>query len=271
MCSPVRRRVRRQDAARFAGPVLILFSLSLLSCGVPLAASELTATAEVGAFTRETAGVTEASSRAAGSPDPKAGPDPRLGTTPASTIAPLSTTSPQPSATGASPTPTPSPSASASPQAGAVVTPAAGGTPDPAAAPVPTSTPATDPSAAFLSLLNAYRAAIGRPPLAVNISLSAAAIAYAQYEGRTNSFGHTGIDGSVAETRIARSGYPGRFRGEALAAGQASADAALKTWINSPSHNAIIASADAVEVGIGYAYIPGSSYGHYWVLVTGIP
>jgi hypothetical protein len=75
MCSPVRRRVRRQDAARFAGPVLILFGLSILSCGVPLAASELTATAEVGVYTRETAGITEASSRAAGSPDPKAAPD----------------------------------------------------------------------------------------------------------------------------------------------------------------------------------------------------
>jgi uncharacterized protein YkwD len=66
-------------------------------------------------------------------------------------------------------------------------------------------------------------------------------------------------------------GYAGRFRGEALAAGQASADAALKTWINSPAHNAIISSADAVEVGIGYGYIPGSYYGHYWVLVTGVP
>lgn len=270
MCIPVRRRVRRLHGARFAGLVLI-FSLSLLSCGVPLAASELTATAEVGAFAGVSVGATEASSRAAGSPDPKAPPGPQSAGTPASTIAPLSTTSPQPSATGISGTPTPSPSAAAAAQASAVVTPAAGGTPDPAAAPVATSTPATDPSAAFLSLLNAYRTAIGRQPLAVNITLSAAATAYAQYEGRTNSFGHTGIDGSVAETRIAKMGYAGRFRGEALAAGQASADAALKTWINSPAHNAIISSADAVEVGIGYGYIPGSYYGHYWVLVTGVP
>lgn len=271
MCIPVRRRGRRQKAARLVGPVLVLLSLGLLSCGVPLAASELTATAEVGAATGVTAGATEASSRAAGSPDPKSAPGPLSVSTPASTIAPLSTTSPQPSPTAIGPTPTPSPSTPASPQAGTAGLAAAGGTPDPAEAPSATSTPATDPSAAFLSLLNAYRTAIGRPPLAVNISLSAAAIAYAQYEGRTNSFGHTGTDGSVAETRIARAGYPGRFRGEALAAGQASADAALKTWINSPSHNAIISSADAVEVGIGYAYIPGSAYGHYWVLVTGMP
>jgi uncharacterized protein YkwD len=70
---------------------------------------------------------------------------------------------------------------------------------------------------------------------------------------------------------VRASSYRGSFKGEALAAGQANAQAAISTWLNSSAHAAIVLSPDAVDVGIGYYYGPGSYYGHYWVLVTGIP
>jgi uncharacterized protein YkwD len=89
--------------------------------------------------------------------------------------------------------------------------------------------------------------------------------------GRSNSFGHTGPDGSSAESRLAAAGYRGRFKGEAIAAGQPSAEAVVTGWINSPGHRAILLEPTAVEIGIGYAFATGSSYGHYWVLNTGIP
>lgn len=173
-----------------------------------------------------------------------------------------------------SPIATPSPAVTPSPLPSGTVSPVVSGTPGtPVATPTsgPTSTPATDPGAAALAVINSYRAANGRAPLVANGALTAAATAYAQLMARTNYFGHTGPDGSVAETRIAAAGYKGHFKGEALAAGQTSADSAAKTWIASPAHNAIISDPDAKEVGVGYAYASTSYYGHYWVLVTGVP
>jgi uncharacterized protein YkwD len=125
--------------------------------------------------------------------------------------------------------------------------------------------------ATALKLVNEFRQANGRSPLSANAALAGAAGAYAQFMGRTNTFGHTGSDGSTAESRIAAAGYRGRFKGEAIAAGQVSAENVVTGWINSPGHRAILLEATAVEVGIGYAIVPGSSYGHYWVLNTGIP
>ncbi|HLF76777.1 MAG TPA: CAP domain-containing protein [Dehalococcoidia bacterium] len=279
--------------ARFVAPGLLLLNLSLLGCGVPLAAAELTATAEVGAAIGS---VTEVSSRAAGANplDPQATAGVSSNPAPLSTIGLLSTpqgaTSPtvSPARTaGASPgagtaTVTRTPAVTPSPSAGATATtatPATASTVSALAASTaiadlaagPTATPSTNPAAAALKLLNDYRASSGRGQLVVNPSLAASATAYAQLMARTNYFGHTGPDGSIAETRMAAAGYRGRFKGEALAAGQASADAAVRNWITSPSHASIILDPAAVEVGIGYAFGAGSSYGHYWVLVTGVP
>jgi uncharacterized protein YkwD len=276
-------------AARFIGPALLLINLSLLGCGVPLAAAELTATAEVSVATGS---VTEVSSRAAGTNplDPQASTG--LPTTPTtlSTIATLGTSSPptpssgtavaspgtgtvtvtrtpastpKPAASGTPVTATPSPAATAAPPGvtTALVDLAAG----------PTAIPSTNPASAAVKLLNDYRASSGRSQLVVNANLAASATSYAQLMARTNYFGHTGPDGSVAETRMAAAGYRGRFKGEALAAGQASADAAVRNWLTSAAHASIVLDPNAIEIGIGYAFGAGSSYGHYWVLVTGAP
>jgi uncharacterized protein YkwD len=89
--------------------------------------------------------------------------------------------------------------------------------------------------------------------------------------GDKNYFAHDGLDGTTPSSRVASAGYKGRFKGEALAAGQASADGALNTWLGSPAHAAILLDSSAVDVGIGYYNKPGSSYSYYWVLVTGVP
>jgi uncharacterized protein YkwD len=86
-----------------------------------------------------------------------------------------------------------------------------------------------------------------------------------------NFFAHDGLDGSTPASRLTASGYAGSFRGEALAAGQTSGQSTVLTWMNSPAHAAIVLDPTAVEVGIGYFYLPGSFYGHYWVLVVGTP
>ena len=137
-----------------------------------------------------------------------------------------------------------------------------------------------DLPAQALQILNAYRTSNDRAALTPNANLTAAASSYARLMADNSWFvytrdhgldPHDGPDGSSPQSRIAAAGYTGRFRGEALAGGQASARDAINVWLSSPAHLAILLDAAAVEVGIGYYYRAGDLYGHYWVLVTGIP
>jgi uncharacterized protein YkwD len=107
--------------------------------------------------------------------------------------------------------------------------------------------------------------------LSSSAALAGAASGYARYMGEANFFSHTGANGSTPDSRVKASGYAGSYRGEALAAGQATPQAALASLLNSPPHFRILMDAGATAVGIGYFYQPGSAYGHYWVVVTGTP
>lgn len=241
------------------------------ACGVPISADELTKTPEA-----ETVGVqiSPASVRIAGpvsAADLTAIAITPPGGTPVATLSMLGTAS----ATSPRPTSPPTSSTASSALASGTLTPAGGGS----ATPAPTSTPspsAADLTAQAVKYLNDYRTKSGREALRVDPNLSAAASAYARLMADKSWFlcrcdVHTGPDGSQPETRIAAAGYRGRFRGEALAAGQASGDQAIVTWLNSGPHAAIVLDTSAVDVGIGYAYNPSDPYHHYWALVTGIP
>jgi uncharacterized protein YkwD len=138
----------------------------------------------------------------------------------------------------------------------------------------PTQIPAREPAnfpADFLAALNAQRASRGLGQLSSNAALAAAASNYARYMGEANFFSHTGLNGSTPDSRVRASGYAGSYRGEALAAGQATPQAALASLLDSPPHFRILMDAAATAVGIGYFYQAGSAYGHYWVVVTGTP
>ncbi len=237
------------------------------ACGVPISAEDLTETPEA-----ETVGVqiSPASVRIAG-------PVSAADLTAIATVPPAATPSILGTASATSPRPaaTQTPSTASSALASGSPTPAGGGS----ATPAPTSTPspsAADLTAQAVKYLNDYRTKSGREALRVDPNLSAAASAYARLMADKSWFlcrcdVHTGPDGSQPESRIAAAGYRGRFRGEALAAGQASGDQAIITWLNSGPHAAIVLDTSAVDVGIGYAYNPSDPYHHYWALVTAIP
>ena len=123
----------------------------------------------------------------------------------------------------------------------------------------------------FVGLLNALRAGRGLGVVTLNGALTTASNTFASYMGSANFFGHYGPDGSAPRARLTAAGYRGAFKGEALSAGQATPQAALNALLASPPHQAILLDASAVEIGVGYAYQAGSSYGHYWVVVTGTP
>jgi uncharacterized protein YkwD len=144
----------------------------------------------------------------------------------------------------------------------------------PPASPTPTTAPVRQPAnfpVDLLSALNAERASRGLAQLNSNAALAAAASGYARYMGQANFFAHTGPNGSTPESRVRAAGYAGSYRGEALAAGQATPEAALAALLASPPHQRILLDAGATVVGIGYYYQAGSAYGHYWVVETGAP
>lgn len=256
-CVPAGARSRAPRLHPFA---CALLALVLLGCGVPLSADEIAATAEVqGTPEAELLGLdTQAlaqGGRAAIQPVLAIAtmtPDPTL------TV----TASPSVSTTPGTVTPTPSPAASASPTA--TVSPTAG-------TPVPYGTPSAAQSAEAVRLVNELRVAQGQKALTVNGTLTTSANAFAKLMAESNQFGHLGPDGSTPQGRVTASGYKGRFRGEALAAGHNTAKSVVDTWRDSPAHAAILLDPTAVEVGLGYFLDPGDTYAHYWVFIVGAP
>jgi len=123
---------------------------------------------------------------------------------------------------------------------------------------------ADDPFSAFGASVNAYRAPTVNP-LAYNQQLQGAAQTHANDMSNLGFVSHTGSDGSTIGDRVTAQGYEWASVGENIAQGQTSAAQALTTWQNSPTHNAILLSAELTEFGLATA--PGN----YWVMVLARP
>jgi uncharacterized protein YkwD len=272
-------------------PVAAL-SLLLMGCGVPIAPVAMTATA----VSEEQAAPPEAAALPAFSGG--------AGDTSATLLTPSERDSAEPIPTLAQPTPSATPEAGeappgdvggpdataeqteptpeGTPASDASLTPEASASPAETALPTETPEPTSTPQPVvanvngsfvteFLALLNAQRTGRGLPALAFNDTLAAGATDYAGYMGTGGFFGHYAPDGSSPDSRVIATGYSGAYNGEALAAGQWTPQAALNALLASAPHAKILLDPRSVEVGVGYAFVEGSRYRHYWVVVTGIP
>jgi uncharacterized protein YkwD len=137
---------------------------------------------------------------------------------------------------------------------------------------------ATELERQVLVLVNAERAALGRPPLALDVRLGAAARRHAE-DMRDGCFlSHTGSDGSSAFARMADAGYAGGM-GEVAAAGSwpYPPQSVVNSWMNSAGHRAILVDSRARHLGMGYAArVPGCPLqghgfqaGGFWAGTTG--
>jgi uncharacterized protein YkwD len=144
------------------------------------------------------------------------------------------------------------------------------------AAPVPIPTPADAASIGrqILDLVNAARAAGRRcgakyfapaAPLALNASLTSAALAHSREMARTALFDHRGPDGSTPADRIRRAGY-GAYGivGENIAAGAMTPAEVTQGWFASPAHCENIMDGRFTQIGIAYAANLDSAAGVYW-------
>lgn len=124
-------------------------------------------------------------------------------------------------------------------------------------------------------LVNQQRALNGAPPVQIDRRLSEAAQAHAEDMVRRDYVDHRSPDGRGLEDRAVSAGYPWRVIAENIAAGQASPESAVTSWMTSPAHRDNMLGRDFVHVGIGYVR-PASGgrqprYSHYWNIVFGAP
>lgn len=115
---------------------------------------------------------------------------------------------------------------------------------------------------AVLTLTNAQRTAKGCPALAWNATLAVVARAHSQDMATSNYFDHNSLDGTTPAQRVQAAGYAYIQTAENIAAGQATPDAVMTSWMGSPGHAANILNCALTELGVGVA--AGGSYGTYW-------
>ncbi|MFJ6671512.1 CAP domain-containing protein [Actinosynnema sp. NPDC091369] len=134
--------------------------------------------------------------------------------------------------------------------------------------PAPTPAPATPTrtevelaEAKVVELTNAERAANGCPALTADDRLAAAARAHSADMAANNYFDHVSQDGRSFVDRVKAAGYPSPGA-ENIAAGQRTAEAVVKGWMDSPGHRANILNCKLKALGVGMAR--GGSYGIYW-------
>ena len=143
-----------------------------------------------------------------------------------------------------------------------------------APASMPTAAEAGAVSQRILDLVNAARRA-GRhcgakyiapaAPLALNASLTRAALAHSRDMAQYDLFDHRGHDGSNPAQRVERAGYGAhRIVGENIAAGAMSAAEVTDGWLASPAHCENIMDARFTQIGIAYAASLKPDPGMYW-------
>lgn len=103
------------------------------------------------------------------------------------------------------------------------------------------------------------------PPLEMNEVVRVAARLHSQDMGAQDYFSHDSLDGRSFADRMSEAGYTGASPwGENIAAGYSTPEAVVQGWMESPGHCRNIMNPDFRVIGIGYAHVDSSSYGHYW-------
>ncbi|POM77673.1 hypothetical protein PHPALM_4913 [Phytophthora palmivora] len=120
-----------------------------------------------------------------------------------------------------------------------------------------------DFSTKLLNAVNAKRAEKGLKAVCINTKLAKAAQTLADDNAKNNKVSTRGSDGSTPTSRYNAQQIKTAESAELAAAGQASADAVVATWIKSSS--AYLFS-DFKFIGPGYAYDKTKLYKHYWVM-----
>ena len=122
---------------------------------------------------------------------------------------------------------------------------------------------------AVLDQVNQVRQGLGLSPLTLNTTLVNAA--HTRSMEIVEQASHTRPDGRSCFTAWDDAGVSYISAGENIAAGQQTPEAVMEDWINSPGHYANIIDENFTELAVGCYYVPGSTYGYYWVQCFNTP
>lgn len=125
----------------------------------------------------------------------------------------------------------------------------------------------------------------GRPMMNCHPILNQVARERALDMGQNGYFNHINLDGFGPNYMVLQAGYrlpswwpdsPDENYIESIAGGYTTADAAWDAWLKSQNHRPHVLGevdfwAEQTNYGVGYAYVAGSPYGHYWVFITAPP
>jgi len=144
--------------------------------------------------------------------------------------------------------------------------------------------PPLDPAATatrVLELVNAARAVArdcgaghhfeAAHPVTASTTLAEVALEHSRDMAEHRKLGHPGSDGSAPADRVTRSGYAWRGTGENVASGQQTADAVMKSWLDSPGHCENIMEPRFTEMGVAFALAPDQNPNIYWTQVFATP
>ena len=120
------------------------------------------------------------------------------------------------------------------------------------------------------NLINGARAEAGLAPLAVNPLLTAAAQGHSIDMACHGLISHSGSDGSSPSQRVAAAGYAASRSAEIIY-GSGYPQTAFNWWMNDQIHRDEILRSSVSEMGIGYAYVPGTAAGGYYTVVFAAP
>ena len=122
---------------------------------------------------------------------------------------------------------------------------------------------------AVLDQVNQVRQGLGLSPLTLNTTLVNAA--HTRSMEIVEQASHTRPDGRSCFTAWDDAGVSYISAGENIAAGQQTPEEVMEDWINSPGHYANIIDENFTELAVGCYYVPGSTYGYYWVQCFNTP
>jgi uncharacterized protein YkwD len=120
----------------------------------------------------------------------------------------------------------------------------------------------------MLALINQYRTANGKLPLALNPGVTRAAAWFSRDQASKNylSLNHFDSNGRFVPDRLTWCGVSYTAWAENVYAGSPEAEDAFLWWQNSPPHNENLLRDTVTLAGIARAFQPGTTYGWYWTL-----
>lgn len=124
---------------------------------------------------------------------------------------------------------------------------------------------------ALIGLINQERQNRGIASLNAQGQLTTAARNHSADMACNDFVSHTGSDGSLPWDRVAALGYAYAAIAENIYAGSSDPQAAFNGWMNSSGHRDNMLNPAYTEIGIGYMYWAGSSYGAYVTAVFARP